>query len=61
MGGVGSGHPMHGWGSAGPEGRAVGPAPGWGQAQTGGGDTGGHGYGGMVKRRLFRRGVACTV
>jgi hypothetical protein len=70
-GGVGSGHPTRGWGSAESEGqgaggegrvsgRAVGPAPGWGPAQTGGGDPGGRGSGSTAKWRVFRRGVAST-
>jgi hypothetical protein len=65
MGGVGSGHPTCGWGSVGPEGqgaqgegqvsqRAVGPAPGWGPAQTGGGDPGGRGSHDRAKGRVFR-------
>jgi hypothetical protein len=57
---VGSGCPGHGWGSAGPEGQwacgegpvsqqAVGPAPGSGRVQTGGGDPDGCGSGGTAK------------
>jgi hypothetical protein len=38
--------------------RAVGPAPGWGQEQTGGGDPGGCGSSGMAKGRVFWCGVA---
>jgi hypothetical protein len=56
----------HRWGSAGPEGQwawrrglvswqAIGPAPGWGLAQTGGGDPSGHGYG--TEGQVFQHGV----
>jgi hypothetical protein len=69
MGWVCSGCPTHSWGSAGPEGQwaqwegqvslpAVGPAPGWGLAQTGGGDPSGPGSGSMAKGRVFWHGVA---
>jgi hypothetical protein len=68
MGRVDSGHPTCGWGSAGPEGQlawrevwvfqqAVGPAPGWGLAQTGGRDPSGRGSGSTAKVRVFLRGV----
>jgi hypothetical protein len=68
MGEVGSGHPTRGWGSAGLKGsglggkggypsKPVGPAPGWGPVQTGGGDPGGHGSGGMTKGWVFQCGV----
>jgi hypothetical protein len=35
----------------------VGPAPGWGPAQTGGGDPGGCGSGSMAKGQVFWCGV----
>jgi hypothetical protein len=67
MGRVGSGCPMCGWGSAGPEGqwgegwasrRAVGPAPGCGLVQTGGGDSSSCGSSGTAKEWVFQHGVA---
>jgi hypothetical protein len=66
MGGVGSGLPTRGWGSAGPEGQwvslqAVGLAPGWGLVQIGGGDPSGRGSRGTAKGWVFWCAVATTV
>jgi hypothetical protein len=37
----------------------VGPAPGWGQVQTGGRDPGGPGSSSMAKGQVFQHGVSC--